>query len=231
LAAAVRVTDSPVLLTGLGAFGQHVVRLLLAGGGRGCRSIAPGELDRAFRSAADAIVVAMWRPERRLCDQADYLSFLNGRPWLPIVAEHPHLLVGPWVAPGGPCYRCYRRRRDQHDAQHELTAALHAAFDEHPTLGPVGYLPHHARIAAGLAAMVLRRGLPVLEPGDPSVLGEVSTVNVLTGATATHHVIPCHRCARCRPEDRVGTPGAGLAALITRLSPHGGRDLSDGRRL
>jgi bacteriocin biosynthesis cyclodehydratase domain-containing protein len=219
MATALRVTRSHVVVAGVGDLGEHVARLL-AGDRPDYELVAADALGPAIAAAPDAAVVAMWRPCPSLCDTVDDLAFRNRRPWLPVVMEHPYLLVGPWVSPGtGACYRCYRARRVQHDGQHRVTSALGEAYERDPACGPQGYLPHQARIAASLAEMVLRKALSGLHgpAGDDVAAGEVTSVNVLNGKTSRHRVVACHGCPRCSPTDRLGGRADGyhgLAALV-----------------
>jgi bacteriocin biosynthesis cyclodehydratase domain-containing protein len=224
LAATVLVTVPRVALVGVGGFGEHVSRLLARRQG-GCEIVAPAVLQHAFADAPAVTIVALWRPWPSLCDRVDDLAFRSGRPWLPIVVEHPHLLVGPWIEPGsGACYRCYQARRVQHDIQHKVTSALAAAYERNPACGPAGYLPHHARIAAGLAELALRRGLPDQCGGrDASVVGEAYAVSLLTGQTSAHRVIACHGCTRCGPGDQLGGGLVRAAPMASRsVEPAGG---------
>ncbi|GAA0802225.1 TOMM precursor leader peptide-binding protein [Spirilliplanes yamanashiensis] len=176
-------------LIAAGAFGERVADLLDRPGAT--RGDEPG---------GDVTVAALWRPAPARLAAVDDAAARLGVPWLPVVAEHPRIVVGPYVAPGGPCHGCYAARRAQHAAPGSVTAELHAAYDADPALGPAGFLPAHARGAAGLAAAALRAA-------DP---GRVTVWHPGTGAVATHHVAGVHGCARC---DRTGAPATVAAAL------------------
>lgn len=198
---------SGVGVVGVGEFGRAVQRLLVTAG---AHALSPRELtEQAQRGDTGlvAAVVALWRPLPELCEQVDTAAATSGLPWLPVVAEHPHLVVGPWIQPGtAPCHRCYRHRRAQHDTQPAATAALTAAYQADDTLGPGGHLPHHVRQAVGLA-MVARTA------ADP---GLVHSLHLLTGHMSSHRVVACHGCPRCGAEKPLGTGGA-IADLVHRL--------------
>ncbi|WUI00700.1 TOMM precursor leader peptide-binding protein [Spirillospora sp. NBC_00431] len=176
-------------LVGVGAFGEHVTRIL-------ARRL-PGaavftELVEAFTSGPGPVLLASWRPAPALCDHADLLAHSLDVAWLPVVHEDPVIQIGPWVEPGaGPCYRCYHDRRCQHDHDGRDTEALHAAYDRDESLGPGGFLPQHARTAAGLAAAVLDR--------REGAVGRVTTVDLARLRLLTSHVVSVHGCDRCAP--------------------------------
>jgi bacteriocin biosynthesis cyclodehydratase domain-containing protein len=199
VATASRLTPARVALAGIGDFGLDVAGMLAKS--EGSSLVTVSALEKALSEGIVA-VAAMWRPCPDLCERLDELSFQAGTPWLPIVMEHPRIRIGPWgAAPGGPCYRCYSARKRQHDTQPEVTRALDAAYKRDATGGPLGYLPHHVTIAAGLAKLRLRR---LADGGVATVAGEALAVNVITGGSVAHRVIPCHGCARCRTADRLG---------------------------
>lgn len=176
-------------LVGAGPFGDWVVQILADRFTKG-RAADPDDLAGAFSGEIDAVVLALWRHSPRLCEQADELAHRRGIPWLPITMESTVMRVGPWVAPGsGPCHRCYRLRRIQHDHDWEGSRAIYDAYDRDSTLGPVGFLPHHARLAASFAASLLCDPLP----------GRVITISAISLSVDAHHVVACHGCDRCLP--------------------------------
>jgi bacteriocin biosynthesis cyclodehydratase domain-containing protein len=200
---AIRLTPGApggVALTWSGQFGERVCALLAAGfgGGREPRSGA-GAVPAAFSSGAGLVVLALWRPYPELCELADELAFRHGAAWLPVIMEPAAIRVGPLVLPSaGPCFRCYARRRDQHDRQPWSTAALQAAYDRDPGCGPEGFLPHHARLAAGIAGSAVA-GLITgagQQQGQPEP-GQVMTIRLLAGDVLVSHVVACHGCDRC----------------------------------
>ncbi|MEU3568945.1 TOMM precursor leader peptide-binding protein [Kitasatospora sp. NPDC036755] len=145
---------------------------------------------------ADVRVLASWREAPAVAEALDARSAAWGTPWLPVVAEHPRLRIGPLVVPGkGACYRCFRRRRSQHERDSALTAALHAHYDAHAEAGPGGFLPQHAVLAAGAALDLLRR----LEhdAGDKDA-GTIRHWHLLEQHLAAARVVGVHGCDRCR---------------------------------
>lgn len=199
MATAIRVTSAPDLCRpatagclAVGAFGSRVADLLTSALPGAQRFAEPAD---AFGAGAGAVVLALWRPSPALCEQVDELAFKTGRPWLPVIAEHPVIRIGPWIAPpAAPCYDCYQARRVQHDQQYKITALLHDAYDHDMSCGPAGFLPHHARTAAGIALSMLEaaaRGTPVT--------GRVVTALLTRLGVSADHVVPVHGCARCSP--------------------------------
>jgi bacteriocin biosynthesis cyclodehydratase domain-containing protein len=192
MAAAVRVTGSPPLaLAGSGHFGRRVVDMLdelyLAS-----LRVPADNLGDAFASDAAAVVLALSWPSPETCRRADELAYATGKPWLPVIAEHPVLRAGPLIVPPrAPCFACFQARRWQHDSERRTTAALLAAAErgtaERGTVaGPGGYLPHHARLASAAAATLL----------DGNLAGQVIAYDVLDGSIGRNPVIACDDCER-----------------------------------
>ncbi len=200
MANAIRVRQAPsVTIVSAGPFGRRVSEIL-ATGLTGCRRLSSGEIDAAFSAGPSVVVLALWRPEPGLCERADELSFETGTGWLPVVAEHPLIRIGPMVfPPAGPCFACYARRRAQHDNQHWGTAALSSAYESDRNCGPQGYLPHQARMAAAVASHMLGR------PAEAQVTGEVATIRLAQGDLRASRVIACHGCPRCGAGPGLGT--------------------------
>jgi bacteriocin biosynthesis cyclodehydratase domain-containing protein len=176
-----------VRLIGTGPFGEDVVRVL-ADALPDARVTAADQLEAAFTDSPELVVLALWRPSPSLSERADNLAASRKVPWIPVIMEHPVLRIGPQVRPGeGPCFRCYRWRRVQHDDQHRATAVLHAAYEASADCGPRGHLPHHARLAAAAVAAQLEHG----------VVGRVTTIQLASSRVLTHHVVACNGCDRC----------------------------------
>lgn len=171
------------------------------------------DVSNAFAVARDAVVLALWRPEPALCEQADEAAHRFRIPWLAVIMEHPVIRVGPLVNPGlSPCFRCYQRRRQQHDTQPAATSALLAAYAADSGLGPTGYLPHQGRLAAGVARRLLDEILPgpAIKDGR-STPGQVTTIRLLGGGMNSSSVIACHGCLRC---GQVQGPAGHLAEAL-----------------
>ncbi|MER5771051.1 TOMM precursor leader peptide-binding protein [Streptomyces sp. NPDC001985] len=188
-----------VAVAGVGEFGEavrdHVSREL----GAVPRAIEEFTSDRPPPNAPEVLVVALWRPLEELGERVDEAAFAAGRPWLPVVFEHPWIVVGPWLAPpDGPCHRCYLDRRAQHRQYSDTARVLTEAYAADPSLGVRGHLPHHVRLAAGLARQALRRREP----------GLVLSANTVGSRISAHRTLGCHGCPRCGRRDRLGADGA-----------------------
>jgi bacteriocin biosynthesis cyclodehydratase domain-containing protein len=196
-------TSGKVALAGVGPFGAHVASLLataLPGGGKVDATLAG--ISAALAEQASAVVIALSRPDPTLCDTIDALSYRHQRPWLPVIMEHPVIRIGPLARPpAGPCFRCYARRRRQHDRQPWVTAALLAGNDRQQVCGPGGYLPHHARLAAAIAHDAVRSLLEDSPSQAAPEPGSVSTIRLadmgLSLGLRSSGVIACHDCDRC----------------------------------
>lgn len=202
----------PFAVVSTGPFGTRVASHLLRAL-PGARAVAPNDLPNAFAASRQAVLLALWRPEPALCERADELAHHRSVAWLPVTMDHPVIRVGPLVIPGsGSCFRCFHRRRQQHDTQPATTAALLTAYAADPATGRAGYLPHHARLAAAIAAQKVAGDLAGYDAGRGAAEpGEVVTIRLFSPAMTTSSVIGCHDCPRCG-----GAPGpaGGLAAAL-----------------
>jgi bacteriocin biosynthesis cyclodehydratase domain-containing protein len=203
----------PLAVAAVGPFGERTAEHLTKAV-PGARLVAASDIVNAFAVARDAVVIALWRPEPGLCELADEVAHRYATPWLPVTMDHPVIRVGPLVLPGcGPCFRCYQRRRQQHDTQPAASAALIAAYAANAAEGPAGYLPHHARIAAGMVSEMLRG---IAGGGERRVHGHVpgsvTTIRLFGRGITTNLVVQCHDCLRCG-----GSPGP-VGELETVLS-------------
>jgi len=196
VAATVPLTGShrrSLAIIGAGPFGERTARLLLETRVDGVR-VAASDVMQAFSLARQAVVIAMWRTEPMLLDRAEHLSRLHGLPWLPIVMEYRAIRIGPLVAGDSACFRCYQRRREQHDVQPDVTAALQQASANDRSFGPQGFLPHHTRMAAMLACEMLR---PLdRRPGGIDA-GHVATIRIPGDRIRVNEVVRCYDCDRC----------------------------------
>jgi bacteriocin biosynthesis cyclodehydratase domain-containing protein len=207
------LSSESVAVLGLGDFGDHVAAFI-RGNARWPVHMADSVGD-AFEKHSRAFIATMWRPCPAACEEADALAFRHQRPWLPVVMDHPHVRVGPVVVPGqGACFACFTARYDQHDSQHEITAALRAGFDREPDLGPRGYLDHHARLAAALAQMALG---DLSDDWLAAAAAQVLTFSVYRNAIRRHPVIARSGCRRCgRPADAAN--GSAMADLLHNIA-------------
>ncbi|MBE1583071.1 TOMM precursor leader peptide-binding protein [Nonomuraea angiospora] len=198
-----------VIAVGQGPFGARVADRLrdrppgarFTADGLDARFTA-GDLDAVFAAGAQVVVVALWRPAPGLCERADELAHATGTAWLPVVMEDASIVVGPLVRPGsGPCFRCFADRRVQHDPRWHRTRARYAAYDSDPALGPAGFRPRHADVAATAARLLLR---PAGDgPGRAArdaardAAGAVITLSVPGLSVSRDRVVACHGCDRC----------------------------------
>jgi bacteriocin biosynthesis cyclodehydratase domain-containing protein len=185
-------------LVGLGGFGERVT-LLLAADEPESRIFGAEDMQTAIASSR-ILILACWRPAPALCDLADHLAFRYERAWLPVILEESVIRVGPLIHPtSGPCFRCFRRRALQHDDNRAVTIVVHQAYDRDPDCGPDGYLPCHARAAAGVAHSVVA-GHPSAQPSQASAVVTISLLRA--GAVQRNAVLPwpdCPRCSRREP--------------------------------
>ncbi|MEU4266228.1 TOMM precursor leader peptide-binding protein [Streptomyces argenteolus] len=152
------------------------------------------DVEAAFAGRPDVVVASIWRSDHLLCERADELAHASGVPWLPVVLDHSVLRIGPFVAPGdGPCFRCLDQRRIQHDHQWDSSHVLRAAYERDRTLGPEGFLPQHARLAAGAAARLLNRAASGI-----ATAGQVVTIQLSALTLSLDRVVAVHGCDRCR---------------------------------
>lgn len=201
MATAVRLTD--VAVAAVGEFGRAVQARLLADGA------AALEPDQPEPGTATAMALVSWRPEPARAQRLDRLAHERGISWLPVVLEHPFLIAGPWVAPGGPCYDCYTFRRRQHDPQAKYRTDLLAAYRADDTLGVRGHLPHHVRLAEALIRLMLRAPQP----------GMTAMVDLATMAISRVGLTGRHGCPRCGSSDTWGD--SRLTALIAEITTKG----------
>jgi bacteriocin biosynthesis cyclodehydratase domain-containing protein len=184
----ITAASSGAALVGYGAFGAGVVDLLA--------EAADGEQPSVL------VIVADHLPDD-VAEEADEAAHHSGVSWLAVEAEHQRVVVGPLVVPGkGACHRCFRRRRVQHDAQWPVTEALRAAQTRQESVRPQGFLPHHLRIVAGVAAVMMR---------SDSEPGTVVTVPLNRSAMTKDLVVGCHGCPRC---GATPTPRPELGVLL-----------------
>jgi bacteriocin biosynthesis cyclodehydratase domain-containing protein len=151
-------------------------------------------------SCEGLVIAAMCYEDEELCDIIDSSARGGGAAWLPIFMDHPFLQVGPLIFPDRPgCYRCFRRRRAQHETHTDLMEKMRKERISRSASIPGGYFQHHASIAAGLAWELTHTEKPQGSP-DLGGAGTVLAWNVSTGHGRSERLIGCHRCQRCRPE-------------------------------
>jgi bacteriocin biosynthesis cyclodehydratase domain-containing protein len=198
MASAIRLVDpgswAPTLICS-GAFGRAVSGQL-ATHFPATRILERGQLRGGSLAGAAVIVLALWRPSPQLSEEVDVIAHKERIPWLEIVMDTQAIRVGPWVTPGaGACHRCYRQRQSQHDTQWPTSTALRNAYLERAEAGPRGFLPHHVRLASGVAARLIRL--------ESQPTGRVVSTPLRGIGLSEETVVGCHGCDRCdRPAAR-----------------------------
>jgi bacteriocin biosynthesis cyclodehydratase domain-containing protein len=197
------------MIGGIGEFGMRVAGFMSDWLPESQKFDPVNGISAAFSARADAVVLALWRPEPELCALADTLSFRHLVPWLPVVMEHPVIRIGPFVeSRTGPCYGCYARRKAQHDRQPWITAALVAGHRRDRDCGPRGYLPHQARMAAAVALETLKAGITSAPQRNNRPLEGpmVTTIGLVDGGMQANPVIAGHNCVQCGASGSSATP-------------------------
>jgi bacteriocin biosynthesis cyclodehydratase domain-containing protein len=200
-----------------GDFGDRVSALLASLFGH-VLAVPGGSLGDAYAAGTDLAVLALSWPNRALCAEADDLSFRAAKPWLAITMDGPVVHVGPVVSPpDGPCYGCFVRRLDQHGRHNPAAEALCASFADSAAQGPKGYLPHHARQVAGLAATLIDAAVSAAAaPAYPVPAGTGIVVSLDSPWCVASRTVPCWDCPRCA--GRPGSPEAdGVAGVLAGL--------------
>lgn len=200
-----------IAVVSTGAFGRRVAELLSGYGSAGHMAHAH-TLDEAFDLDDAVVVVVTWRPSPPLCARADELAFERGKPWLPVVMEHWRITIGPLIRPPvGPCYRCFVRRKAQHDSKHSETVLADNAFSQDDAAGPQGFMPYHARMTVSLAMWLIRPDVASsLSRGDGAEMSMSTLIayDLVASDISYSGVMRCHGCGRCtglaRPEAEVG---------------------------
>ncbi|GIE76454.1 hypothetical protein Aph02nite_24040 [Actinoplanes philippinensis] len=188
-----------LIVSPLGPFGYAVAERLRDL----CRDVDIAGIDAtgavtAVRPAPDREdrldVLVAWRRAPAIEQEFDDVAFRTGRPWLPVVLDHPVLEIGPLVVPGeGACHGCYRRRIAQHDTARTIRAAVDRHYDTDPQAGPAGYLTATALFAAASVAEIVDRFRAA--PGDEA--GRVRQIDVPTQQLRSGRVVGVHGCPRC----------------------------------
>jgi len=191
-----------LVVTPVGPFGLSVAERLrdlcddveIAGADGSGTLIRPRMPDAATPPRPRLNLLASWRRAPQLEREFDEESFRSGQPWLPIIMDHPVLEIGPAVVPGdGACHGCYRSRLAQHDASRAVRAAVDRWYDMDAAIGPAGYLPSTALVAAAVAAEVVDR----LSVSPESEVGRVRQLDVPTQQLKSGRVVGVHGCPRC----------------------------------
>jgi bacteriocin biosynthesis cyclodehydratase domain-containing protein len=154
------------------------------------RLTASCEQFEAIAAGATFVGVALWRRYTRECDRLDDVCHKLVIPWSGAVLDGSRLFSGPLITrESGPCFACYRRRWFTHTASPEREAALEQAYAGNPNLGPAGFAPSAAAVAAA--------GLLLDYKDRHRAGGRLRQLNLLTGDIQDTHVVRIHACPRC----------------------------------
>ncbi|MEV6971355.1 TOMM precursor leader peptide-binding protein [Hamadaea sp. NPDC051192] len=144
---------------------------------------------------AGPVVLASWRESRALGLALD--AMVDVPWWIPVVLAHPVIRVGPLLTRDvAGCYGCLLSRSLASEEHPDNTRALWGLYDHVPSAGPLGYLEHHAGVAAGLTAMMIDRR----EQASRRVL----SYHVLTADLRSDVFMPMPDCPRWSPAVREG---------------------------
>ncbi len=143
-----------------------------------------------FLSGARFVAVALWRPYDEECDRLDAACWRAGVPWSSAHLTEDTLVCGPLAIPGhGPCYGCFRRRYLTHHRAPERARCVGRAYAANPDLGPEGFVPAIAWIAASSLLSDAR--------APRADAGRLRLVDLFTGGMVETAVVRVHRCPRC----------------------------------
>ena len=141
-------------------------------------------------SSATFVAVALWRPYDEECDLLDAACWRAGVPWSSAHLTEDKLVCGPLAIPRhGPCYGCFRRRYLTHHGAPERAQGVGRAYATNPDLGPEGFVPAIAWIAAS--------GLLSDARAPRTAAGRVRLVDLFTGGMVETMVVGVHHCSRC----------------------------------
>lgn len=143
-----------------------------------------------FLSGARFVAVALWRPYDEACDLLDAACWQAGVPWSSAHLTEDQLVCGPLVFPRqGPCYGCFRRRSLTHHSAPDRAQRIARAYATDPDLGPAGFVPATAWMAAS--------GLLSDRRAPRTAAGRLRRIDLFAGGMVETAVVGVHRCARC----------------------------------
>jgi bacteriocin biosynthesis cyclodehydratase domain-containing protein len=189
-------TRGPIHIIGVGSWGHQVAYRLSARTPMPLVTLleldsSPVDLDLP---AARARVLASSRALPSLASALDDSAYQTQTPWLPVAMDHPHLQIGPAVAPGyGACFDCWQRRLRQHSPAPDVDAALQRYYEDHPAEHPSGHLPPSAELAAAMVLRVIDR--LVSDPGSEA--GWLRQINLVSRRMTKGRGIGVHGCQKC----------------------------------
>ena len=175
-----------------GRFGAAVAKIIKPQVDAKVRRLTEVVSDRRaeFLSDATFVAVALWRPYDEECDLLDAACWRAGVPWSSAHLTEDKLVCGPLAIPHhGPCYGCFRRRYLTHHRAPERVRCVGRAYASNPDLGPEGFVPAIAWIAAsGLLSDARALG---------TASGRLRLVDLFTGGMVETMVVGVHHCSRC----------------------------------
>ena len=143
-----------------------------------------------FLSGAPFVAVALWRPYDEECDALDEACWQAGVPWSSAYLTDDKLVCGPLTIPRhGPCYGCFRKRYLTHHRAPERELHVSRAYAHDPDLGPAGFVPAMAWIAAS--------GLLSDARAPRTAAGRLRRIDLLAGGMIETGVVGVHHCSRC----------------------------------
>jgi len=182
----------PVIIVPVGPFGDPVAEHLATLRFDTVRTSLEDASDSAGPSWRIAVVAA-WRPVVALCTAVDTMSRRLNRPFIPLVMEGATLSIGPTgTANHAGCWRCWIKRRNQHDPYASMRAAVTRFYDTSPEVGPQGYF----EAAALIGAAQLSRIIDAID-ATACVGGAVWQFDVLTRDVTASTVIGVDDCPYC----------------------------------
>lgn len=157
-------------------------------------------------AGADYVAAALWRPYVAQLDALDAACAVARRGWSAAVLDRETLLCGPAVVPGGPCYRCFRRRWLTWVPALEREQALDAAWATDPARGIHGFVSAAVTMAAAALLLDARDG--------EAAAGRLRHIHLLNMEAGETRVVPVHGCPRCGTRH-----GARGARFVEHIAP------------
>lgn len=182
-----------MLILTTGQFGVATSRLLSRTVEAVHVDLSPGDTVPVEALTGQTFVAAiLWHGDHRLCEAIDAACWLKGLPWAAAWLDEAILFCGLLVCPGrGPCYGCFRRRSQTHQLAGDRWAAIEQARATQPAIGPPGFAPVAAWIAAAAVLDASEKCTRV------QAAGRFRTVDLIDGSVLETRIVPVHGCARC----------------------------------
>lgn len=197
------VSIDNIQLISVGAFGRAVARHLKLY----CPHLvevawtANESLDPSTWPTSDLQVIASWRIMPSLCNFLDEVSYASQRPLVPIIIESSTLRLGPIVFPGeGGCWHCWESRSRQHAKFQQERSVLWQFYEEHPDIGPGGFLEAYASIGAAQVGNVIQSSKILRQAA-----GQIWQLDLFTREVSTGYLTGVDGCPRCGLNRDLGT--------------------------